>query len=99
MQISGEPVKLTPKEYRLLAYLLQNAGRVRTSEQILENVWGYAYQDSIDYVHVYISHLRRKLEKDPKDPNYLVTEHGVGYRFEKNQDNPGENVKGALIGQ
>jgi DNA-binding response OmpR family regulator len=84
--VSGELIKLTPKEYRLLAYLLQNAGRVRTSEQILENVWGYAYQDSIDYVHVYISHLRRKLEKDPKDPKYLVTEHGVGYRFEKNEE-------------
>jgi DNA-binding response OmpR family regulator len=83
--IAGETIKLTPKEYRLLAYLLQNAGRVRTSEQILENVWGYAYQDSIDYVHVYISHLRRKLEKDPKDPKYLVTEHGIGYRFEKDK--------------
>ncbi len=78
---AGSPVRLTRTEYNLLAYLMQNAGWVRTFEQILENVWGYEYQDSLDYVHVYISHLRKKIEPDPKNPEYLQTEHGVGYRF------------------
>lgn len=81
--VRRKPIKLTRTEYRLLTYLLQHAGRVRTSQQILENVWGWEYQDSIDYVHVYISHLRRKIEEDPKNPKYLLTEHRVGYRFEK----------------
>jgi two-component system KDP operon response regulator KdpE len=81
--VRGKPTKLTAKEYRLLAYLLQNADRVVTFEQILEKVWGWEYRDSVDYVHVYISHLRRKLEPSPKRPKYLLTEHGLGYRFVK----------------
>jgi DNA-binding response OmpR family regulator len=80
--VNGKLVKLTPTEFDLLAYLLQNTGRVRTFEQILENVWGWEYRDSVDYVHVYVSHLRGKIEKDPKKPAYILTEHGVGYRFE-----------------
>ncbi|MEM7343931.1 MAG: response regulator transcription factor [Chloroflexota bacterium] len=80
---NGEPIKLSVKEYKLLSYLFTNAGQVLTFRQILEQVWGWEYQDNIDYVHVYISHIRRKLEKDPKHPKYLITEHGVGYRFEK----------------
>jgi two-component system KDP operon response regulator KdpE len=83
VSIRDKVVKLTPTEFRLLAYLFKNAGRVLTFKQILENVWGWEYQDSIDYVHVYISHLRQKLEEDPKNSRYLLTEHGVGYRFEK----------------
>ena len=59
--VEGEPVRLTATEYRLLSYLLQNAGHVLTYQNILDKVWGWEYQDSIDYVHVYISHLRRKL--------------------------------------
>jgi two-component system KDP operon response regulator KdpE len=81
--VRGEPVKLSATEYKLLAYLFENANRVLTFEQILENVWGWEYRDSVDYVHVYVSHLRRKLEENPKQPRYLLTEHGVGYRFEK----------------
>lgn len=81
--VCGELVRLTATEYRLLAYLVQNAGRVLTFRQILEKVWGWEYQDSVEYVHVYISHLRKKLEEDPKLPAYLLTEHRVGYRFEK----------------
>lgn len=80
---AGEPVKLTATEYRLLSYLLQNAGQVLSYNQILNNVWGSEYRDSVDYVHVYLSHLRRKLEKDTRNPRYLVTEYGVGYRFER----------------
>jgi two-component system KDP operon response regulator KdpE len=81
--VRGEPVKLTRTEYNLLAYLLQNAGWIRTFDQILENVWGPEYQGSQDYVHVYISNLRRKIEPDPKHPIYLESEHGVGYRLNK----------------
>lgn len=81
--IEETPVKLTKTEYKLLAYLFQNAGRPLTFQQILEHVWGWEYQDSIEYVHVYVSRLRQKLEKDPKNPHYLLTEYGLGYRFEK----------------
>ncbi len=81
--VGGEPVKLTPTEYRLLAYLVQNAGQVLTFTQILQNVWGWEYQDDLDYVRVYVWHLRQKLEQDPKNPRYIQTELGVGYRFEK----------------
>jgi two-component system KDP operon response regulator KdpE len=80
--VRGEMVKLTPTEYRLLAYLVQNAGRALTFSQILQSVWGWEYQDDVDYVRVYIWHLRQKLEEDPKNPKYIQTETGVGYRFE-----------------
>lgn len=81
--VDGEPIKLTKTEFKVFNYLVQNAGRVLTFEQILEHVWGWEYQDSIEYVHVYVSRLRQKLEKDPKDPRYLITEYGIGYRFVK----------------
>jgi two-component system KDP operon response regulator KdpE len=77
----GEPVQLTATEFRLLEYLVENAGHVLTYEQILDQVWGWAYRESVDYVHVYISHLRRKIEWDPGRPAYVLTERGVGYRF------------------
>lgn len=81
--VNGEPIKLTKTEYRLLAYLCHNAGRVLSFQQILENVWGWEYQESIEYVHVYVSRLRQKIEQDPKSPRYLLTEYGIGYRFDK----------------
>jgi two-component system KDP operon response regulator KdpE len=76
-------ISLTPTEYRLLVYMIRNAGRVLSFSQILEKVWGEEYQDSPNYVHVYISHLRQKLEKDARNPQYFVSEHGAGYRFMK----------------
>lgn len=81
--VRNEPVKLSATEYKLLSYLVQNANQVLTIEQILENVWGWEYRESSDYVHVYISHLRRKLEADPKEPRYILTEYGAGYYFAK----------------
>ncbi len=81
--VDGQPVRLTATEYRLLAYMVENAGRILSPRQILERVWGWEYADDVDYVRVYIWHLRQKLERDPKSPRYLVTEHGLGYRFEK----------------
>lgn len=83
-------VSLTPTEYRLLVYLIRNSGRVISFTQILENVWGEEYMDSPNYVHVYISHLRQKLEKDPANPRYFVSEHGTGYRFMR-QDHDGSD--------
>jgi len=80
--VNGEPVKLTPTEYNLLALLIKNAGRVLPYRTLLEQVWGWEYIDDVDYLRVYIWHLRRKLEPDPKNPRYVLTEHGVGYRFE-----------------
>ncbi len=81
--VGGKPVKLTATEHRLLAYLMQHAGQILSFRKILDNVWGREYREKTDYVHVYIWHLRKKLEKNPKTPRYLLTEHGVGYRFEK----------------
>jgi two-component system KDP operon response regulator KdpE len=80
--VGGEPVRLTGTEYQILAYLLENAGRVLTYEQILGRVWGWDCQGSADYVHVYVWHLRHKLERNPSSPVYFLTERGVGYRFE-----------------
>lgn len=79
--LDGELVSLRPTEYRLLYYLVQNAGWVVSHDQILTNVWGYEYQDQPHYVRLYINYLRQKLEKDPADPKYIMTERGIGYRF------------------
>ncbi|MBI1879781.1 MAG: response regulator transcription factor [Chloroflexi bacterium] len=80
--VKGKPVKLSGIEYQLLVYLAQNAGQVLTYQQILDNVWSES-RDNTEYVHVYISHLRQKLEADPRHPIYLLTEYGLGYSFEK----------------
>lgn len=81
--IKGKRVKLTPVEFRLLAYLARNAGKLLTFEKILVNVWGNEYRGSMEHVHVYISHLRKKVEEDAKNPRYIMTIHGMGYIFEK----------------
>jgi two-component system, OmpR family, KDP operon response regulator KdpE len=81
IMLNGEPVKLTPTEYKLFSYLVRNAGRILESRQILENVWGFEYIDDVDYLRVYIWHLRRKIEPNPKEPIYLINELNVGYRF------------------
>ncbi len=80
--VHGKRVKLTPIEFRLLVYLARNAGKLLTFDKILANVWGNQYQGSMDYVHVYISHLRRKIEPNPGNPRYILTVHGEGYIFE-----------------
>ncbi len=79
--LHGDPVRLTATEHRMLAYLVENAGQVLTFQQILTHVWGPAYLDSPQYVHVYISRLRHKLKDDPANPRYVLTVHGVGYSF------------------
>jgi two-component system KDP operon response regulator KdpE len=82
VRVRQQPAQLTPTEYSLLAYLLQHASRVRTHEQILEQVWGEECRDSTHYVHLYVHRLRQKLEQDPEHPRYFLSEPGVGYRFE-----------------
>ena len=77
----GAVVHLTPIEYRLLALLIANAGRVLTHRQILRDVWGPSHVESPHYVRVYMGHLREKLEDDPAQPQHLVTETAVGYRL------------------
>jgi len=79
--VDGKLVKLRPTEFRLLYHLVQNAGWVMTYEQLLTRVWGYEYRDEYHYVRLYINYLRQKLEKDPSNPQYILTERGVGYRF------------------
>ncbi len=79
--VNDELVKLRPTEYRLLYHLVQNAGWVLTHDQILTKVWGYEYRDEPHYVRLYINYLRKKIEKDPSNPEYILTERGVGYRF------------------
>ena len=82
MSVNGELIKLTPTEYRLLALLVENKGQTLEFRHILENVWGAEYIAEADYVRTYIWQLRRKLEPDPRNPRYLLTELNVGYRFE-----------------
>jgi two-component system, OmpR family, KDP operon response regulator KdpE len=77
----GVEVKLTATEFKLLAYLAANAGRVLTHQGILTHVWGAPEADQVEYLRVYMRQLRKKLEADPGQPEYLLTEPGVGYRF------------------
>jgi two-component system KDP operon response regulator KdpE len=76
-----QEVKLTGTEYKLLAYLAANHGRVLTHQSILTNVWGAADADHTEYLRVYMRQLRKKLEADPESPRYILTEPGIGYRF------------------
>jgi two-component system KDP operon response regulator KdpE len=78
---AGEEVKLTATEFKLLAYLAANAGRVLTHRSILANVWDPADADHVEYLRVFIRQLRKKLEDNPEEPRYIISEAGIGYRF------------------
>ncbi len=82
----GEGVHLTPTEYRLLAILAGSAGRVLTAPQLLRSVWGPSHTDDGHYLRIYMGHLRHKLEDNPAQPRYLLTETGVGYRLMTGSD-------------
>lgn len=82
---AGVRVKLSATEFRLLHYLFDHAGRLLTNEAILTHVWGWESQHNVEYVHVYLSRLRAKIEKDPRNAQYIVTEHGFGYSFYKSK--------------
>lgn len=79
--VNGERIKLRPTEYRLLYHLIENAGWTVPHDQLLAKVWGYEYRDEAHYVRLYINYLREKIEEDPSNPKYVLTERGVGYRF------------------
>lgn len=81
--VRGKVVKLRPTEFRLLYHLVQNAGWVMTHEMLLSKVWGPEYRDETQYVRLYITYLRQKIEADPSHPQYILTERGVGYRFKE----------------
>lgn len=91
--LDGMLVQLRPTEYRLLFHLVQNSGWVVTHDQLLAKVWGYEYRDEPHYVRLYINYLRKKLEADPANPKYILTERGVGYRFiDFRRQKPGETI-------
>ena len=79
--VRGEKVQLRPTEFRLLYHLATNPGVVLSHETLLSRVWGPEYRDASHYVRLYINYLRQKLEADPANPRYILTERGVGYRF------------------
>jgi two-component system KDP operon response regulator KdpE len=89
VSVNGTQVSLTPIEYDLLRVLAQNQGKLMTHPALLRKVWGPAYQEESNYLHVHISHLRRKIEPDPARPRYLLTQAGIGYRVV----DPAENGK------
>jgi two-component system, OmpR family, KDP operon response regulator KdpE len=78
---NGELIQLTPHEFALLRLLAVNEGKLLTHKAILREVWGAAYQSESHYLHVYVSQLRQKIERDPARPRYLLTETGAGYRL------------------
>jgi two-component system KDP operon response regulator KdpE len=80
-QKSAEPLNLTAREFDVLAYMTRHAGKVMTHRLLLSEIWGPEYFDDIQYLRVFVNRLRRKIERDPSHPRYLVTEPGVGYRL------------------
>lgn len=81
VQVRGELVDLTPTEFDLLVYLMENAGKVLPHQAILQKVWGPEYGQESEYLRVYMGRLRQKIEADPTNPYYLRTERGIGYSF------------------
>lgn len=82
VSVDGKEVHLTPIQYRLLSVLIRHAGKVLTQRQILKEVWGPSHQENAHCLRIYMSQLRQKIENDPTRPDYLLTESGVGYRFQ-----------------
>ena len=80
--VDGTPVRLTPTEWGLLEALVRHPGRLIAQRQLLQSVWGPAYEKETHYLRVYLAQLRRKLEPEPSRPKHLITEAGMGYRFE-----------------
>lgn len=81
VSVDSQEIHLTPIQYRLLTVLIKHAGKVLTQQQILKEVWGPSYQENAHYLRIYMSQLRHKLEADPTQPKFLLTESGVGYRL------------------
>lgn len=81
VKLKNEILKLTTTEYNLLSILVKNEGRVLTHQYLLQQVWGNSYSDQTQYLRVFVAQLRKKIEEDPNRPKYIITESGVGYRF------------------
>ena len=81
VSLEGQLVKLTPTEYDLLKYMIEHAGKVLTHRMLLQEVWGQAYVDQAQYLRVFVGQLRKKIEKHPGRPRFILTDPGVGYRF------------------
>lgn len=81
VQVSGKEIRLSPKEFDLLVFLIRNSGKVLTHRTLLANIWGGNYTDQTEYLRVFIRHLRKKIEPDPAKPRYILTDPWVGYRF------------------
>ncbi|BBB90890.1 MAG TPA: response regulator [Methylomusa anaerophila] len=79
--VDDREIKLTPTEYELIKFMIQHAGRVLTHKQLLKAGWGNSYGEDTHYIRIYIGQLRRKIEQDPTQPRYIVTESGIGYRL------------------
>ncbi len=84
--VRGQEVKLTPTEYELLKFLVVNNGKVITHKQLLDHIWGVEWRPDPQYLRVYIGQLRKKIEANPSNPEYIITEPGVGYRFATSDD-------------
>jgi DNA-binding response OmpR family regulator len=84
--VKGVAVQLTITEFNLLSYLFMHADRVLPFADILENIWGTEFLSNVNYVHIYVWRLRQKIEKNPRQPEYLLREQGIGYRFEKHPE-------------
>ena len=85
VMLAGKPIRLTPKEFDLLALLARHAGRILTHRQILHDIWGPAHEDDPQYLRVFVGRLRQKLGDDPAQPRFILNEPGVGYRFLEEQ--------------
>lgn len=81
VMVQESEIRLTPTEFKLLAMLVQHPDQVLTFQNLLEQVWGFEYQREHHYPRIYVSHLRRKIEPDAKNPTYIQSEYGIGYRF------------------
>jgi two-component system KDP operon response regulator KdpE len=81
VRLDDQPIKLTPTEYDLLKYMIEHAGKVLTHRMLLQQVWGQAYIDQAQYLRVFVGQLRKKIEKHPGRPRFILTDPGVGYRF------------------
>jgi DNA-binding response OmpR family regulator len=79
--VRGKSVELTPKEFSLLSHLARNAGRVLTRGELIAHAWGPDYNDTTESLKLYVHYLRKKIERDPEHPDYIITSRGVGYRF------------------
>ena len=85
VELLGVRVHLTATEYRLLSCLVHNSPRILTHRQILLSVWGFEYQDDVDFIRMYVWHLRRKIESEPAKPRYIIASNGLGYYFNDTQ--------------